>query len=305
MMNFVTELSLGQYVDGNKSWLKIIDCRLKLIILSIFLISPIWAGPIWRVSLVIALLLITFVSFLPFRTWSRSVGILLCLALFIGILSIVATSNISNLDILIRDPDELSIKLTNNSNWNMFEIPLKQIGFFKIGPYSISRRAFELGIKTSTLIFTVIQSVNLVLLTTLKEELVWALSWFLNPLKRFKIPIQRWLFQLLLALRFIPLVQEEFQNIIKSVSVRSINYKKLGFKNSFKVLLSIIERIFLNILLRVDQGSESLLSKGILQININRYRPLEKPSLLASFLNLLAIFFIYIAIFLRKQYGSL
>ena len=24
-MNFVTELSLGQYVEGNKSWLKIID----------------------------------------------------------------------------------------------------------------------------------------------------------------------------------------------------------------------------------------------------------------------------------------
>ena len=260
-MNFVTELSLGQYVDGNKSWLKIIDCRLKLIILSIFLISPIWAGPIWRVSLVIALLLITFVSFLPFRTWSRSVGILLCLALFIGILSVVATSNISNLDILIRDPDELSIKLTNNSNWNIFEIPLKQIGFFKVGPYSISRRAFELGIKTSTLIFTVIQSVNLVLLTTLKEELVWALSWFLNPLKRFKIPIQRWLFQLLLALRFIPLVQEEFQNIIKSVSVRSINFRNLGLKKSFYILLSLVERLFQNIFLRIDQGAESLLSK--------------------------------------------
>jgi len=304
-MNFVTELSLGQYVDGNKSWLKIIDCRLKLIILSIFLITPIWSGPIWRISLVAVLLLITFISFLPFRTWVRSVAILLCLALFIGILSILATSNISNLDVLIRDPNELSINLTNDSNWNILEIPFQKFGFLGIGPYSISRRAFELGIKTSTLIFTVVQSVNLVLLTTLKEDIVWALSWFLHPLRRFKIPIEKWLFQLLLALRFIPLVQEEFQNIIKSVSVRSINYRKLGFKNSFKVLLSIIERIFLNILLRVDQGAESLLSKGNLQIKINRFRPLEKTGILNKFLNLLSIFFIYLAIFLRKQYGSL
>ena len=304
-MNFVTELSLGQYVDGNKSWLKIIDCRLKLIILSIFLISPIWSGPIWRISLAAVLLLITFISLLPFRTWSRSIAILLLLALFVGILSIFATSNISNLDILIRDPNELSINLTNDSNWNVFEIPLKKIGFLRIGPYSISRRAIELGIKTSTLIFTVIQSVNLVLLTTLKEEIVWALSWFLNPLRRFKIPIEKWLFQLLLALRFIPLVQEEFQNIIKSVSVRSINYRKLGLKNSCKVLLSIIERIFLNILLRVDQGAESLLSKGNLQIRINRFRPLEKPRILSICLNLLSILFIYVAIYLRKQYGSL
>ena len=304
-MNFVTELSLGQYVDGNKSWLKIIDCRLKLIILSIFLISPIWSGPIWRISLATVLLLITFLSLLPFRIWIRSIIILLFLSLFIGILSIFATSNISNLDTLIRDPNELAINLTNDSNWNVFEISLKKIGFLRIGPYSISRRAIELGIKTSTLIFTVVQSVNLVLLTTLKEDIVWALSWFLNPLRRFKIPIEKWLFQLLLALRFIPLVQEEFQNIIKSVSVRSINYRKLGLKNSFKVLLSIIERIFLNILLRVDQGAESLLSKGNLQIKINRFRPLEKPRILTIFLNFLSILFIYIAIYLRKQYGSL
>ena len=304
-MNFVTELSLGQYVDGNKSWLKIIDCRLKLIILSIFLISPIWSGPIWRISLAAVLLLITFISLLPFRIWIRSITILLFLALFIGILSIFATSNISNLDILIRDPNELAINLTNDSNWNVFEIPLKKIGFLRIGPYSVSRRAIELGIKTSTLVFTVIQSVNLVLLTTLKEDIVWALSWFLNPLKRFKMPIEKWLFQLLLALRFIPLVQEEFQNIMKSVSVRSIDYRKLGLKNSFKVLLIIIERIFLNILLRVDQGSESLLSKGNLKIKINRFRPLEKPRILTIFLNLLSILFIYIAIYLRKQYGSL
>ena len=304
-MNFVTELSLGQYVDGNKSWLKIIDTRLKLIILSIFLITPIWSGPIWRISLVVLLLLITFISFLPFRTWYRSVVILLFLAFFIGILSIFATSNISNLDTLIRDPNELSIDLTNDSNWNIFEIPIQKIGFLTIGPFSISRRAFELGIKTSTLIFTVVQSVNLVLLTTLKEDIVWALSWFLNPLRRFKIPIEQWLFQLLLALRFIPLVQEEFQNIIKSVSVRSINYRKLGFKNSFRILLSIIERIFLNILLRVDQGSESLLAKGNLKIKINRYKPLAKTTILTKFLNLLSIFFICVAIFLRKQYGSL
>ena len=304
-MNFVTELAIGQYVDGNKSWLKIIDCRLKLIILSIFLISPIWAGPIWRISLVAVLLLITFISCLPLRIWLRSVSILLCLAFFIGILSILATSNISNLDILIRDPDELSINLVSHSNWNIFEIPLLKIGFLKIGPYSISRRALELGIKTSTLIFTVIHSVNLVLLTTLKEDLVWALSWFISPLKRLKIPIEKWLFQLLLALRFIPLVQEEFQNIIKSVSVRSINYRKLGLKNSLKVLLSIIERIFLNILLRVDQGAESLLSKGNVQIKISRFRPPEKPRILTIFLNLLSILFIYIAIYLRKQYGSL
>ena len=51
-MNLLTKFSVGQYVHGNRSWLRIIDCRLKIIIVMIFLITPIWAGPIWRLSLV-------------------------------------------------------------------------------------------------------------------------------------------------------------------------------------------------------------------------------------------------------------
>ena len=148
-------------------------------------------------------------------------------------------------------------------------------------------------------------SVNIFLLTTLKEEIVWSLSWFLNPLRKYGLPIDKWLFQLLLALRFIPLVQEEFQNLIKSVSVRSINYKNLGLKNSLKVLISLLERIFLNILLRVDQGSESLLAKGDLIINTKRFKPITKKNFSIKLTNLLAIVFISLAIFLRKEYGAL
>ena len=64
-MNIITKFSIGQYVDGNRSWLRIIDSRLKIIVVFIFLITPIWAGPVWRLSLVGCLLLITFLSLLP------------------------------------------------------------------------------------------------------------------------------------------------------------------------------------------------------------------------------------------------
>ena len=304
-MNIITKFPLGQYVDGNQSWLKIIDCRLKLIILSLFLISPIWSGPIWRLSLVVFLLLITFVSLLPSRVWIRTMCYLIILSIFIGIITIIATSNFANLETTTRDPNELSIIIDQKLSWNVFEFPLTKVGIINIGPYSLSKRAFVLGIKTSTLVFTVVHSVNLLLLTTLKEEIVWTFSWFLNPLRRFGMPIDKWLFQLLLALRFIPLVQEEFQNIIKSVSVRSINYRNLGLKNSFKVLVSIIERIFLNIFLRIDQGADSILSKGTLEIKTKRFIPLEERNWITFFINSISIIFIFVAIFLRKQYGAL
>ena len=304
-MNILTKFPLGQYVEGNKSWLRIIDSRLKFIILLIFLITPIWAGPLWRISLVLCLIFITFISLLPFRIWWRSVSFLICLSIFIGVISILATSNLSTLEISIRDPNELGFLLSKNASWNIIQIPIFKVGFINFGPYNISRKAFELGIKTSTLIFTVVHSVNLVLLTTLKEEIVWAISWFMYPLKKFNIPVDRLLFQLLLSMRFIPLVQEEFQNIIKSVSVRSINYRKLGFKKTLNILLSLIERIFLNILLRIEQGSESLLSKGFLHFKINRYKPTDEQKISSFLINLISIFFIFLAISLRKQYGAL
>ena len=49
-MNLLTKFSVGQYVHGNRSWLRIIDSRLKIIIVMIFLVTPIWAGPIWRLG---------------------------------------------------------------------------------------------------------------------------------------------------------------------------------------------------------------------------------------------------------------
>jgi len=304
-MNILTKFPLGQYVDGNKSWLRIIDSRLKFIILLIFLITPIWAGPLWRISLVLFLIFITFISFIPLRVWWRSVSFLIGLSIFIGLLSIFATSNLSSLEIPLRDPNELGFSLSNNISWNIIQIPIFKVGFLNFGPYNISRKAFELGIKTSTLIFTVVHSVNLVLLTTLKEEIVWAISWFIYPLRKLNIPVDRLLFQLLLSMRFIPLVQEEFQNILKSVSVRSINYRNLGFKKTFNILLSLIERIFLNIFLRIDQGAESLLSKGFLQINTQRFKPTEKQKISSFLINSISIIFICLAISLRKQYGAL
>ena len=304
-MNILTKFSVGQYVYGNRSWLRIIDIRLKIIIVMIFLLTPIWAGPLWRLSLVACLLIITFFSLLPSRVWWRSLCFLSCLSLLIGFISIFASSDIQSLESHLRNPNELQVVLENYKKWNILQIPSHKIWFINFGPYNLSRKALELGIKTSTLIFTLIHSVNLMLLTTLQEDIVWGLSWFLSPLRKIGLPINKWLFQLLIALRFIPLVQEEFQNIIKSVSVRSINFRNLGFKRSFNVLLILVERLFKNIFLRIDQGAESLLSKKKIIIKTNRFRTIYPTGSVNIIINTLSICFICIAIFLRKLYGAL
>ena len=170
-MNLLTKFSIGQYVYGNRSWLRIIDSRLKIMIVMIFLITPIWAGPIWRLSLVACLLLITFLSLLPARVWWRSLFFLLFLSLLIGFISILSSSDIQSLDSYLRNPNELDVVVESYKKWNILQISSHKIWFINFGPYNLSRKAFEFGIKTSTLLFTVIHSVNLMLLTTPQEDI--------------------------------------------------------------------------------------------------------------------------------------
>ena len=133
------------------------------------------------------------------------------------------------------------------------------------------------------------------LLTTLQEDIVWGLSWFMYPLRKIGLPTSKWLFQLLIALRFIPLVQEELQNIIKSVSVRSINFRNLGLKKSFNILLILVERLFQNIFLRIDQGAESLLSKRQINIKTKRFKTCYPSTPLSVIVNTLSICFISVS----------
>ena len=148
-------------------------------------------------------------------------------------------------------------------------------------------------------------SVNLMLCTTSPEDLMWTLRWYLKPIALLGFPLDRMSFQLLLALRFIPLVQEELQNLLRSIFNRAVNFKELGFKKSLGLILSVGERLLLNILLRAEQGAEALLIRNdgmILHPDLLRPKGLMKRS--TALLNTIAIAALLAVLILRKEYGA-
>ena len=86
-MDWLRQIPIGQYVDGTGSWLRDLDPRLKLAWTLAFLLTPILAGPWWRLALVGLLLLITALSGLPWRIWRRTLPLLLALSLLVGVLA--------------------------------------------------------------------------------------------------------------------------------------------------------------------------------------------------------------------------
>jgi energy-coupling factor transport system permease protein len=289
-MDWLRQFPIGQYVDsggpGAGSWLLGLDPRLKLAWTVAFLVTPILAGPQWRLSLVALLLLLTLLSGLPLRIWRRTLPALLVLALLVGLLTALLPAG-SNLRYSPqRPPDELRLQPPppasapevqapgvqapevrapaerSGLSWELLRWGPIQVGPLPLGPLVVTRRSAQLGINSATLLVTLIHSANLLLLTTTPEDLAWAISWWLAPLGRLGLPIERLGFTLLLALRFLPLVQEELQNLLRAIAIRAVNLRELGWKAGLALVLAVGERLLANILLRSEQGAEALLARG-------------------------------------------
>ena len=267
-MDFLRQIPIGQFAAPDPaeaatggSWLRRLDPRLKLAWSLIFLVTPILAGPLWRLSLVGLLLLITAASGLSWRLWRRSVPLLLALALLVGGLAALLPAGTAAPAALQRPPSELRLQPGPPGS-----PPPERSGppwvLLRAGPLLVTRRSAELGLNGATLLFTLVHSANLLLLSTSSEQLVWAISWLLAPLSRLGLPVERLGFTLLLALRFLPLVQEELQNLLRSIATRAVNFKQLGWKGGLALVLALGERLLANVLLRSEQGAEALLARG-------------------------------------------
>jgi energy-coupling factor transport system permease protein len=262
-MDWLRQIPIGQYVDGTGSWLRDLDPRLKLAWTVAFLLTPILAGPWWRLALVGLLLLVTACSGLPWRIWRRTLPLLLALSLLVGVLATFLPAGGADPVAENRPPQELRLAPADQGQrWELLRWGPVQLGPLPFGPLVITRRSAELGLNSATLLFTVIHSANLLLLTTPPESLVWGLSWCIAPLARLGVPVDRLGFTLLLSLRFLPLVQEEFQNLLRSVATRSVNLRQLGLQGSLALVLALGERLLANVLLRAEQGAEALMAKG-------------------------------------------
>ena len=193
------------------------------------------------------LLLITLGSGLPWRLWRRSVPLLLALSLAVGLLASVLPSPREQPQPVQRPPQELQLAqpLPPPPAWELWHA----------GPLRITRRSAELGVNSATLRFTVMQSANLLLVSTPPEALAWGLTALLAPLAWLGVPVERLGFQLLLALRFLPLVQEELQNLLRAVAPR-LESQAAGLAGATNLVLAVGERLLANVLLRAEQGAK-------------------------------------------------
>lgn len=272
-MDLLRSLPLGLYLENPQTWLHKLDPRVKLIWLLSFLTSYVVANNYWRVLLVLLLIIFTVFAKIPLRVWRQQMGWLLILSFMVLAIGSMSPDGLG-VSYQPRLPATEQVLTPPANGEKTKESPKladrnKEYNYvlFHQGPIKVNRRSLDLAISLSTIVFTLIYSTNLYLLTTAPEEITSGMESLMQPLRRFKIPVTEITLTLTLSLRFIPLVLEEVQNLVRSVMTRAINWKKLGLKGGAKVWLIVIERLLENLLLRADQMANAMMVRGFTSPN--------------------------------------
>jgi energy-coupling factor transport system permease protein len=280
-MDLMRSLPLGLYLEQPITWLHRLDARVKLAWLCFFLLAPILCNGAWRLALVGLLMGITLFAGIPPRVWRQQMGLLVLFCLLLLGVTAIAPDGLGVKHRPHRPANELTPALvspkvsseqqtspqqqTRSPSLAPAELPQPtayRYVLLKVGPITITRRSVDLALRVSTLLFTLIYSTTLYLLTTAPEEITASLEELMYPLKRLGWPITELSLTLTLSLRFIPLVLEEIQNLGRAIQTRAINWKQLGVRGTLQIWIMLADRLLENLLLRSEQMASAMQVRG-------------------------------------------
>ena len=239
----IRDITLGQYYKKD-SVVHALDPRVKLVATFVFLISLFISTNIFAYILAtIFLALAIKLCKVPFRFIIKGLGSLL----FLLLISVV---------------------------FNLFLTPGEII--FTLGPLTITREGLIIAIKMAIrLIYLVIGS-SILTLTTTPSKLTDGIEKGLSFLKVFKIPIAEIALMMSIALRFIPILIEEVDKIMKAQMSRGADFDKGNLIEKAKALIPLLVPLFVSAFKRANDLAYAMESRCYSSSeNRTKLRPLK------------------------------
>ena len=293
-MDLLKSLPIGLYLEQPVTWLHRVDPRVKLGWLLSVLLAPVLSNAAWRVGLVLFLVGLTLSARIPLRVWRQQMGFLLTLATLVTVLLMIMPDGIA----VIQNPrlptpqqlypieappgqalgalgasavdQALPAAEENEQRQRISATVLPDTDYsyvvftldLRLVKLQVTQQSLQLAIRVGTLLFTLVYSTTLFLLTTAPEEITAGLEDLLQPLRWLKLPVTEIALSMTLALLVIPLVLEEVQNLIRSIRTRAINWRKLGMRRAAQIWILVAERLLGNLLLRAEQIASAMHVRG-------------------------------------------
>ncbi len=136
--------------------------------------------------------------------------------------------------------------------------------------------------------------------TTSPAELTRGLEKIARPLKRFKVPVEDYGMVALLAMRFIPLLQEELRTIIDAQKSRGVEFEKGDVAARARNLVAVLAPALTGTLRRADLLADAMTARGFRPgAPRSHYRPMRFSALDFFTLGGIVFFFLCRVILLR------
>ena len=142
---------------------------------------------------------------------------------------------------------------------NMFFIPGTVILDF--GFADISREGLQTAVLMAVRLVFLILGSSLMTLTTTPNQLTDGMEKLLSPLKRIRVPVHEIAMMMSIALRFIPILTEELDKIMKSQMARGAEYDQGNLLNKMKSLVPILVPLFLSSVRRANDLAMAMESR--------------------------------------------
>ena len=154
-----------------------------------------------------------------------------------------------------------------------------QLGFLKVTKEGVSV-AFFMGIR---LVYLVIGA-SLMTLTTTPNDLTDGLESVLGPLNKIKVPVHEISMMMSIALRFIPILMEETDRIMKAQKARGADFETGNLIQKAKAMVPLLVPLFISAFRRANDLAMAMEARcyrggeGRTKMKPLRYEKIDRPA---------------------------
>jgi len=221
----VRDVTIGQYYPVNSAVHRL-DPRVKLLGTLLFLISVFFINNAETFVIVtFFLILVIRLSRVPFRLMLRSMRAILVILVITFIISALFTPGTE---------------------------------LWRAGAVKITREGLNSGIYMSLRLAYLVIGASVMTLTTTPNKLTDGMEKGLGFLKIFRIPVHELAMMMSIALRFIPILMDELDKIIKAQKARGADFESHDLVKRVRGLVPILVPLFVSAIRRADELASAM-----------------------------------------------
>ncbi|HOJ14478.1 MAG TPA: energy-coupling factor transporter transmembrane component T [Deltaproteobacteria bacterium] len=125
-----------------------------------------------------------------------------------------------------------------------------------------TRQGLEGGIRVGAQLVLALWVSTLTTLTTSSLDMVWAMQWFMRPLKYLNVPTEEIALAVMLAIRFIPLLFEEADRITRAQKARGVDLESGNVFRRTRAMVSVVVPLMHGAFRRAEDLAVALTLRG-------------------------------------------